>query len=468
MVGRFFSEFAMADGGKTLNQFFNRVKQDKETIKNMEAKLLAKNGKERLFYMSGAPNLNAMGEMMGVVGILKDITEQRKLEQQLHHASRMNAIGRLTGGIAHDFNNILQAINAYNERLTMRKSDDDPELRYLSNIKELIKRATDLVGQLLIFSRKADSKLEPIDINAEIRKFYELLINTLPKTIDVELDLDEPLQTINGDSAQLGQVIMNLTVNAKDAMPDGGRIRIKTKNIEFSTATYRRSVKIEPGRYALFSVSDTGCGISKENLDHIFEPFFTTKEAGKGTGIGLSVVYGIVKNHNGFIFCTSELGLGTTYEIFFPATAASVDVFEERREPVKATVLSEGQETILLVDDEPALLDIGKELLSLLGYSVLTANSGESALSVIHEQKGGIALVILDLMMPGMGGEKCLSEILKIDPDMKVLIASGFAASTSQQDLLRAGAVDFIQKPYQIDFLSRKIRSILDQPAASS
>jgi PAS domain S-box-containing protein len=470
LMGRFFSEFAMADGGKTFNQFFDRVWQGKETIKNMEAKLLAKNGKERLFYMSGAPNLNAMGEMMGVVGILKDITEQRKLEQQLHHASRMNAIGRLTGGIAHDFNNILQAINAYNERLTMRKRDGDPELKYLINIKELIKRATDLVGQLLIFSRKADSKLEPIDINAEIRKFYELLINTLPKKIDVELELDEPLHTINGDSAQLGQVIMNLTVNAKDAMPDGGRIRIKTKNIEFPTATYRSSVKIDPGRYALFSISDTGCGISKENLDHIFEPFFTTKEAGKGTGFGLSVVYGIVKNHNGFIFCTSELGLGTTYEIYFPETTAtaSVEVFEERREPVKATALSEGQETILLVDDEPALLDIGKELLSLLGYSVLPANSGESAVSVIHEQKGGIALVILDLMMPGMGGEKCLSEILKIDPAMKVLIASGFAASTSQQDLLRAGAVDFIQKPYQIDFLSRRIRSILDQPAASS
>jgi len=466
MIGHYFSEFTKAGDGETFIRLFNRVKHGKETIKNTEAKLLAKDGTERLFYMSGAPNFNALGEMMGVVGILKEFTEQRKLEQQLHHASRMNAIGRLTGGIAHDFNNILQAINAYNERLTMQKDADDPDLKYLMNIQDLIKRATDLVSQLLIFSRKADSKLEPIDINAEIRKFYELLVSTLPKTIELQLDLAEPLHIINGDAAQLGQVIMNLTVNAKDAMPRGGRIKITTRNVEYLTTQYRSSAKIDPGRYALFTISDTGCGIAGENLDHIFEPFFTTKEAGKGTGIGLSVVYGIIKNHNGLIFCTSELELGTSYEIYFPAM--NVEILEEKKEVVSKIALSKGEETILLVDDEPALLDIGKELLSLLGYHVLTANSGENALIAMQEEKEQIALVILDLMMPGMGGEKCLAEILKIAPDMKVLIASGYAASTSQQDIIRAGATDFIQKPYQIAFLSKKIRSILDQEAPSS
>ncbi|OPY84026.1 MAG: Blue-light-activated protein [Syntrophus sp. PtaU1.Bin208] len=465
MIGRHFSQFTKAGDGEAFMGLFNRVKQGTETIKDTEAKLLAKDGTERLFYMSGAPNFNAMGEIMGVVGILKDFTEQRKLEQQLHHASRMNAIGRLTGGIAHDFNNILQAINAYNERLAMNKGNDDPDLRYLMTIKELIKRATDLVSQLLIFSRKADSKLEPIDVNAEIRKFYELLISTLPKTIELELDLEEPLYIINGDAAQLGQVIMNLTVNAKDAMPRGGKIRIETRNVEFATTQHRSSAKIDAGRYALFTITDTGCGIARENLDHIFEPFFTTKEAGKGTGIGLSVVYGIIKNHNGFIFCDSELGFGTTYEIYFPAT--NLEILERKQEPVKKTVLSQGQETILLVDDEPALLDIGNELLSLLGYSVLTANSGENALRVIEREKAKISLVILDLMMPGMGGEKCLAEIMKIDPAMKVIVASGFAASTSQQDILRAGTVDFIQKPYQIDFLSKRIRAVLDQETPS-
>ncbi|OPY13981.1 MAG: Blue-light-activated protein [Syntrophus sp. PtaB.Bin001] len=465
MVGCYFPEFTKDGDRETFLELFNRVKQGKETIKNIEAKLLAKDGTERLFYMSGAPNFNAIGEMTGVVGILKDFTEQRMLEQELHQASRMNAIGRLTGGIAHDFNNILQAISAYNELLTLDKSDDDPDMKYLMNTQNLIKRASDLVRQLLLFSRKAVSKLEPLDINIEIKKFHELLVSTLPKTIEIKLNLAEHLSIINGDAAQLDQVIMNLAVNAKDAMADGGKIIFETKNIEFAETQYRGSVKIDPGCYVLFTVSDTGCGIAKENIDHIFEPFFTTKEAGKGTGIGLSVVYGIIKNHNGFIFCTSELGIGTTYEIYLPAVES--EITEEKKEAA-GNILLQGKETILLVDDEPALLDIGKRLLSLLGYSVLTVDSGESALDMIKQKDSNVDLVILDLMMPGMGGERCLAEILKIAPSMKVIIVSGFSANISRQNIISTGAADFIQKPYQIDFLSRKIRSVLDQTVSSS
>jgi PAS domain S-box-containing protein len=466
MLGHPFTEFAMKEDATTFDRLFNRVEQGKDTIKNFEAKLLAKDGTERLFYMSGAPNFNAIGEMMGVVGILKDFTEQRKLEQQLHHASRMNAIGRLTGGISHDFNNILQAINAYNQLLTMKKTDDDPDWKYLMNIHDLTKRATDLVGQLLIFSRKVESKLEPIDVNAEIRNFYELLVSTLPKAITLQLDLADNLHLVNGDEAQLGQVIMNLTVNAKDAMPEGGNLRIETKNIEFAATQYRNDVRIDAGRYIMFRVSDTGCGIATENLNHIFEPFFTTKEAGKGTGIGLSVVYGIVKNHNGFIFCSSKPGLGTVFEIYLPTL--DIEIVEKKKEPLKKTDLLQGQETILLVDDEPSLLDTGQELLSLLGYHVLTAKSGENALSVINRERENIALVILDLMMPGMGGEKCLPEILKIIPSMKVIIASGYTANIKTEEIISAGAADFIRKPYHIEVLSKKIRGILDQVDPSS
>jgi len=466
MIGHYFTAFTKKEDKATFIRLFNRVERGKDTIKNFEAKLLAKDGTERLFYMSGAPNFNVMGAMIGVVGILQDFTEQRKLEQQLHHASRMNAIGRLTGGISHDFNNILQAINAYNQLLMMKKSTEDPDWKYLMNINDLTKRATDLVSQLLIFSRKAESKLEPIDINAEVRNFYELLVGTLPKTIKLQLDLTERLHLVNGDAAQLGQVIMNLTVNAKDAMPEGGNLKIETRNIEFEAIHYHDDVKMDPGRYTVFKVSDTGSGIAKENLQHIFEPFFTTKEAGKGTGIGLSVVYGIVKNHNGFIFCASEPGQGTSFEIFLPAM--DIEIAEDKKETVKNTDLSQGQETILLVDDEPALLDTGQELLSLLGYHVLTADSGEKALNVIRQEGGNISLVILDLMMPGMSGEKCLPEILKIVPSMKVIIASGYTASIKEKDLIGAGAVDFIHKPYHIEFLSKKIRGILDQATSAS
>jgi PAS domain S-box-containing protein len=466
LIGRNFAEFAKTDEVNNFIRLFQRVEQGKDTIKNFDAKLLAKDSTERLFYMSGAPNFSATGEITGVVGTLKDVTEQRKLEQQLHHAARMNAIGRLTGGISHDFNNILHAIKAYNQLLTLNKTDSDKDWKYLMSINELTKRATDLVSQLLIFSRKVESKLAAIDINEEIRNFYGLLLRTIPKTIILTLDLADNIYHINGDSAQMGQVIMNLTVNAKDAMPEGGELRIQTRNADFEKPYYRSNIKIDAGKYLLFSVSDTGHGIEKKDLDHIFEPFFTTKEAGKGTGIGLSVVYGIVKNHGGYIFCTSELGKGTTFDLYLPAMDA--ELIRETRKPEEKSALSKGRETIVLVDDEPSLLETGQELLSLLGYHVLTANSGACALEVIEREKENVDLVILDLMMPGMSGEICLPKILNIIPSMKVMIASGYTANVKMDDILKAGAIDFIYKPYDIEALSKKIRGILDQSATSS
>lgn len=466
MLDRNFTSFVKAEDADTFIRLFQRVEQGNSTIKNFDAKLLAKDGTERLFYMSGAPNLSATGEAIGVVGTLKDITEQRKLEMQLQQAARMNAIGRLTGGISHDFNNILHAINAYNQLLTLNKDASDKDWKYLMRINELTKRATDLVSQLLIFSRKVESKLAPVDMNEEIRNFYGLLLRTIPKNIILTLDLADDIYLINGDSSQLGQVIMNLTVNAKDAMPEGGELRILTRNLEFENSYYRNNIQIVAGRYLLFKVSDTGYGIEKEDLEHIFEPFFTTKDAGKGTGIGLSVVYGIVKNHGGYIFCTSEPAKGTTFDLYLPAM--DVAVMEETSEAEEQTALSTGQEMIVLVDDEPSLLETGQELLSLLGYHVLAASSGASALEVIERERENISLVILDLMMPGMSGEKCLPKILNIVPSMKVMIASGYTASVKMEDLLNAGATDFIQKPYDIEALSKKIRSILDQAHEAS
>jgi len=465
IIGRNFSDFSKAEEGETFRRIFQRVSQGQETFKNLEAKLFAQDGTERFFYLSGAPNCNSLGEITGVVGICKDFTEQRKLESQLQHASRMNAIGRLTGGIAHDFNNILHAMNADNELLIMKRDAEDPDWKYLMTLQDLIKRATDLVSKLLLFSRKTESKLAPIDINAEIRKYHELLGSTLPKSIELHLDLDKDLPVVQGDAAQLGQVIMNLTVNAKDALPEGGQIKIESKSIEFQTPQLRSGVSMNRGRYSMFSVSDAGCGIAKEDLTHIFEPFYTTKEAGKGTGIGLAVVYGIIKNHHGFIFCTSEPGRGTSFEIYLPALEG--ELLETDRESTRKTLLSPGKETILLVDDEPLLLDISHKLLSLLGYHVLTANSGEEALRVIRTERSPLDLVILDLMMPGMGGAKCLAEMLKIDPSLKVIIASGFADNASQQEILQAGAVDFIQKPFHIQDISKKIRNILGQVTTS-
>jgi PAS domain S-box-containing protein len=470
VIGQHFTNFVKTDDAETLIEAFDRIKQGKETIKNFEGKLLSKVGTVRLFDMSGAPNFNASGEMTGIVGTLKDVTEQRKLEYQLRHASKMNALGRLTGGISHDFNNILQAISAYNQLLTMKKTEADPDWKYLMNIDGLTKRATDLIKQLLIFSSKIESKLVPIDMNEEIKNYYELLVSTFPKTIDIKLKLTNGLHLINGDRTQLGQVIVNLAVNAKDAMPKGGELSIQTTNVELATPLERDHVKINAGHYVLFRISDTGCGIEKENLDQIFEPFFTTKEAGKGTGIGLSVVYGVIKNHNGYIFCTSEPGKGTTFELYLPTLDIMMkeERMEEKMEMGKKPDLSKRHETILLVDDEPSLLETGQELLSFLGYNVLTASSGENALATINREGERIGIVIMDLMMPGMGGEKCLVEIMKIFPSMKVMIASGNTTSAKTEEIIKAGAMAFIQKPYHIEALSKKIREILDDAGQSA
>ena len=464
-IGQHFTEFIKTDDVDTISEAFERIKQGNQTIKHLEAKLRSKDGTMRLFDMSGAPNLNAAGEMTGIVGTLKDVTEQRKLEYELRHASKMNALGRLTGGIAHDFNNILQAINSYNQLLTINKTEADPDWKYLYNINGLTKRATDLIKQLLIFSRRVDSKLAPVDLNGEIKNYHELLVSTLPKTISVRMNLAKDLNLINGDTTQLGQVIMNLVVNAKDAMSIGGELSIQTRNIELTAPLDRGNVKVNAGRYVHFRISDTGCGIERENMDRIFEPFFTTK-AGKGTGIGLSVVYGVVKNHGGYIFCASEPGRGTTFELYFPTL--DIMMSEEKRETSKKPVLARGHETILLVDDEPALLETGQELLSYLGYNVLTASSGENALVTIDREGQSIGLVIMDMMMPGMGGERCLVEIMKILPAMKVVIASGNIASAKIDGILKAGARAFIQKPYYIEDLSSKIRQILDDRGPSA
>jgi CheY-like chemotaxis protein len=348
----------------------------------------------------------------------------------------------------------------------MRKTESDPDWKYLMNIKGLTKRATDVISQLLIFSRKVESKLVPMDINVEIKNFYALLVSSLPKTITLNFNLADNLRLINGDTAQFGQVIMNLTVNAKSAMPEGGELSIQTKDIELATPCYRDNVEIKAGHYVLFRISDTGCGIPKENLDHIFEPFFTTKEVGQGTGIGLSVVYGIVKNHNGHIFCTSEPGRGTTFELYLP-TVDSI-IMAENRETDTRPDLSEGHETILLVDDELSLLETGKELLSFLGYNVLTATSGEEALAIIDREREHIALVILDLMMPGIGGIKCLAEIRKMIPAMKVIIASGYTGNIKTEDVMISGAAALLEKPYNFDVLKRIIREVLVKVSQSS
>lgn len=394
-------------------------------------------------------------------GVFKDVTEQERLERQLQQAQKMEAIGTLAGGVAHDFNNLLQAILGYTQILSMGKEENDPDLSRLRQIENSAMRASELTQQLLAFSRKVESKLRPVDLNLEVNQVQKLLKRTIPKMIDIELHLQEDLQVVNADPAQVEQVLMNLGVNARDAMPEGGKLIIGTENAFLDKQYCGRHPGAVPGQYVCLSITDTGQGMARETLDHIFEPFYTTKEVGKGTGLGLSMVYGIVKSHGGYIMCYSEPGAGTTFKIYFPALEA--ETHAQDAQPEKEGQMRGGEETILLVDDEDLLRDIGKEILEQFGYAVITAPDGETALESYSQKSEEISLVILDFMMPGMGGKQCLEQLLAMAPDAKVVIASGYAVNGPTKAALEAGARGFIKKPFQLKQMLKVVREVLDQ-----
>ncbi len=391
--------------------------------------------------------------------LVRDITAQTQMDSQLQYTKKMEAIGTLAGGIAHDFNNYLQGISGYIQLLMMKKDLTDREQHYLTQMEKSVERAALLTKQLLIFGRKEESKLKPLNLNDVLHQAYKLLMKTLPETVRLELDLSDDLEQINADALQLEHIMFNMGLNAKDAMPDGGKFTIRTRDVFLDEKYCAAHVGIKPGAYVELVLSDTGHGMEPEILEHIFEPFYTTKGIGMGTGLGLSIVYGIVQSHNGHITCESQLGKGTTFRIYFPALESSMQgrVAEPQRD-----VHLYGGETILLVDDESSILDIGVNILEQFGYSTLTARSGEEAVDLYRARGGEISLVILDLGMPGMGGEQCLREILKINPKARVVIASGYAASQTVKSLMEAGAVGYVSKPYRLENMLKKIRELID------
>lgn len=387
--------------------------------------------------------------------------DKARLESELRHAQKMQAIGTLAGGIAHHFNNLLHAISGYIQLLSLKKKPEDPDRKYLDQIDHSVQRAAQLVKQLLTFSRKMESAKRLIDLNKEIKRSRDLLERTIPKMINIDLELAEDLRPISADATQLDQIILNLASNACDAMPEGGHFLLKTENIDLDEEYCRHHVEVKPGSYVLFSISDTGSGMDQYTLDHIFEPYFTAKEIGKGTGLGLATVFGIVKNHGGHLTCDSKVGQGTTFRIYLPAATNATKMSKE----IPKAEVRGGNETILLVDDEASILEIGQAILKQFGYRTLTAQHGEEALEIYRDAKEDIDLIILDLGMPGMGGRRCLGELLKIDPNVKVIIASGYSAEAHARDTLEMGAVGFINKPYSLRDILKKVRKALDESA---
>jgi two-component system cell cycle sensor histidine kinase/response regulator CckA len=413
----------------------------------------------RYMDVSYFPLFDENGNVEGVVADLRDITENKQLEEQLTQSQKMEAIGTLTGGIAHDFNNLLQAINGYSDILLLRKTKDDPDFSNLTAIKNAGERAAALVRQLLMFSRKAEIELKPIEINHEVEMAYKILRRTIPKMIDIELRLGNRIWAINADHVQIEQIILNLGTNAADAMPDGGRLLIETENTVLDEEYAQSHLDAKPGHYVLLTVSDTGQGMEKEIMQKIYDPFFTTKSIGRGTGLGLASVYGIVQSHGGYISCYSEVGQGTTFKVYLPAIEQS-SMVETSSIP---EFLPGGNESVLLVDDEEWIRDYAREVLTEYGYTVYTASSGEEALAIYNSSNSSFDLVILDIGMPGMGGHKCLSELIRFNPAAKIIIASGYSVNGQANKSLESGAAGYLGKPYKTSELLGKVRAILDQ-----
>ncbi len=457
MAGRFLTEFTKPEANSRYREYFKRIRDRKETIRDITGTILDSLGRERLFIINAAPNIDSTGRMTGVVGAFKDITEQRRLEDQLNHASKMEAIGTLTGGIAHDFNNLLHAIGGYNQIL-MQQHAKQPGWKHLVSIQDLTDRAASLVRQLLFFSRRVDSLPERLDLNREIHNLYDLLHRTIPRMISIRFELTGRPCQVFADPVQMSQVIMNLMVNARDAMPDGGSITIRTDHTSLGDAIPPDLFSLNPGEYICMSVQDTGHGMDGAVRQHIFDPFFTTKEANKGTGLGLSVVYGILKNHGGTITCESEPGRGTTFYVYLPACGEPEAGNEEIGQvPARLT----GPATLLMVDDNANLLEIGRDMLSAHGYEVMTAESGEEAIRMFRAEKNRIDLVLLDMIMPGMGGAKCLDELLRLKPGAKVLISSGCIPDEAMTETVLNRASGYVGKPYRYDELCREIDRVL-------
>ena len=389
-----------------------------------------------------------------VIGTLLDESDRKKLEAQLIQSEKMKAIGTLAGGIAHDFNNILMAIQGYTSLMLHHLESSHIHFSKLKGIEDLVESGSDLTKQLLGFASGGAYEIRPTDLNEIVRKTSTMFARTR-KEITIQSRYEGDPCVVDGDSGQIEQMLLNLYVNAWQAMPAGGTLVLATENVTLDKK-FVRPYGAKPGKYAKISVADSGVGMDEKTRERIFEPFFTTKKRAMGTGLGLSSVYNIVKGHNGIITVASEKGCGATFCIFLPLSKRTV----EKVEPASRAVLK-GVETVLLVDDEETVVSVSKDMLEALGYSVLIARSGQEAIAIFEEEHHRIDLVILDVIMPDMGGAETFEEIRRIDPSARVILSSGYSLDGLAAKIMERGCKAFIQKPFTINILSQKLRDVL-------
>ncbi len=439
-------------------------KGDEEVMRTREPFLSeeesTKEDGETIFYDTiKAPLYDDQGNIIGIVGVSRDVTSRKRLEEQLLQAQKMEAIGQLAGGIAHDFNNILTAIIGFGTLLNIETSNNDIQRSYITNILTSAERAAKLTQALLAFGRKQIISPKPVNLNNIIKEVDGLLSRIIGEDIELSTIASDKDLTVIVDRGQIEQVLMNLATNARDAMPDGGTLLIITEHVEIDNDFIKIHGYGRLGSYALIIIEDTGIGMDENIRERVFEPFFTTKEVGKGTGLGLSMVYGIIKQHDGYINVYSEPGKGTTFKIYLPLIKSKVEAVTE--EPLSA--IKKGDETLLVAEDDSQVRELLKEVLEGFGYTVLEAEDGEDALRVFSKYKDEIKLLILDVIMPKKSGKEIYDEIKKTRPDIKAIFTSGYDANIIHKRGIIEEGLNFISKPILPDELLRTVREVLDK-----
>ena len=447
---------------ETERAWFQERVRSAEPLLGAEKQRLRKDGSLIDITLWTAPLRNPAGDLVGVMGIYADVTESKQLEEQFRHAQKMEAVGRLAGGIAHDFNNILTVITGYGEMVAERTAGDPVMNEEIQEILRAAEHASALTGQLLVFSRRHVMRQESIDLNMVVAKIERMLRRIIGEDIELAAAPGPELARVRADSAQIEQVIMNLVVNARDAMPNGGRLTIETANVELDAAYARSHAGVKEGAYVMLAVSDTGKGIAPEVRTRLFEPFFTTKERGKGTGLGLSTVYGIVKQSGGEIWVYSEPGKGTSFKIYLPRVG-DTGLVEVR--PIEPAPAERGQETVLLAEDEPGVRALARDVLRQRGYQVLESMDVDDALRICREHPSQIDLLLTDVVMPVMSGRELAERAAEIRPDIKVLYMSGYTDNIVVHHGVTSIDRHFLQKPFTPRTLAQKVRESLDRPA---
>jgi two-component system cell cycle sensor histidine kinase/response regulator CckA len=419
-----------------------------------------KDGSQVAVRLWSAPLCDASGQCWGVMGVLEDVTEKRALEEQLRQTQKLEVVGRLAGGVAHDFNNLLMVIFGSVELLLDRLPAESPLRRHAEEIQKAAHHAANLTRQLLAFSRKQVLQPRGLDLNVVVRDMEQILRRLIPKNIELVIRTAADVGTVRADPGQLEQVILNLAVNARDAMPAGGTLILETANVELDAHSADAYPDLPPGTYGMLAVTDTGCGMDRETLAHIFEPFFTTKSKSGGTGLGLATVYGVVMQSGGHITVDSEPGRGSTFKIYLPRVEAP--------EPSRSTgqpshTLPAGSETLLLVEDEEDVRTLSEEFLRAQGYRVLPARDGEQALTLAAAHDGPIHLLITDVVMPGMSGRELVERLQADRPEIRVVFTSGCTDEAGLHYHLHKPGVVFLQKPFPLQMLARKIREVLGE-----